>query len=103
MHVKPRADTVTVARVRACLDRCAESGKDPVQELDALGLLHHPGLVKQIFADTLFEAAGLLEQLTVKQLAGNDRMPTSPLDAKNMVVGWLRQTATKATQEGRRS
>ena len=88
-----RVDETTAADVRALLKRAADRGKDPVLALDELGLLSYPAKTRSTMAAALREAAGLLEELTVRQLAGVDRPASSPLELKRQVGVWLLASA----------
>lgn len=87
------ADLDTLQRVRVVLASAMNSGRDPAEELDRAGLLLFAERTSQITANVLFEAADTLDQLTVRQLAGEDRLSTSPADTKRQVCAWLRGQA----------
>lgn len=91
----PPADSTTAALVRACLDRCARNGGDPVRALDREGLLHHPKLVTWMEQRLLERVAGVLREMTVAQIAAPQRVPATALDMKNAVVqlieGWAQK------------
>lgn len=94
-----RIDGPTAAQVRACITKSGQRGSDVVRALDDLGLLWHVAKQRLVQADTLDQAAGLLEHLSMRDLAATVipgvprnaiRLPTSPLDTKNLIVQWLR-------------
>ena len=94
----PRAlqiDQSTAADVRALLKRAAARSKDPVLALDELGLLSYPARTRATMAAALREAAQLLDELTVRQLAGVDRQATSPVDMKRQIGEWLLMSASR--------
>lgn len=94
----PRIDPQSAADVRALLDRATKRGKDPVLALEELGMLLYPAMRRHLMAAALREAAGVLEELTVKQLAGSQRQALSPLDTKRHTVAWLRAEAQKVEE-----
>lgn len=70
-----------------------------VRALDELGLLWHPARLQSAQADALDQVAGMLEQTSIRDLAAtvipgvprnSIRLPTSPLDTKNLIIQWLR-------------
>lgn len=90
-----KADEAAVLKAQQVLIKATVRGTDPVRALDELGLLHHERLRRQIMADTLSQAADLLYQTTVKQLAAGQRAPQTPLDTKRCVELWLREQAAQ--------
>jgi hypothetical protein len=88
-----RIDEPTAARVRAALLSAEQRGTDPVRVLDERGLLHYPGKLRETMAAALRETAQVLEEMTVRQLAGEDRLATASADTKRHVVLWLRSQA----------
>jgi hypothetical protein len=90
-----KIDEETGSRVRTALLRADARGADPVRALDELGLLQYPARQRATMASTLHEAADLLEQLTPRQLAGEDRLATASLDTKRHITLWLRESARK--------
>lgn len=95
---RPLADAETAARVRACLDRCAKNGGDPVRELDRLGLLTFPRQQQYVEQAVLLRAAAALDEATVAQIAAPNRVPATALDMKNAAALWLRSIAAKTVQ-----
>lgn len=87
-----RAGIETRAKVRTALQRADDKGRDPVAALDDLGLLWSPEKQKQVTADAALMLAGLLAQLTVRQLTPpGERTPQTPLDTKRAIEMWLRK------------
>lgn len=91
-------DTHTAALVRACLDRCARNGGDPVRALDAAGLLAFPRQQQHVEQAVLLRAAAALDEATVAQIAAPNLVPATALDMKNAVALWLRSVAAVAVQ-----
>ncbi len=99
-----RAGIETKAQVRVALQRASDRGRDPVAALDDLGLLWSPEKQKQVTADAALMLAGLLAQLTVRQLTPpGDRVAQTPLDTKRAIEMWLRQMGegSNVGQQGR--
>jgi hypothetical protein len=87
-------DEGTAALVRRALLKCADKGTDPVRALDELGYLHYAEKMRETMAHTLMDAARMLDESTVQQVAGGrQRAPSSPLDMKRQVVDWLQRQA----------
>ncbi len=92
---KPSADLDTLQRVREVLALAMERGLDAAEALDRADLLLHRTRTLQITANMLYESADLVDQLTVKQVAGSERMPASPVDMKRQVASWMRARAAE--------
>lgn len=93
-----KADLATLQRVRTCLTQAAARSVDPALALEQAGLLWYPQRYRESVSASLSLAATALSEHTIKQLAGAQRMPTSPLDTKRLVVGWLEQFAEKVLE-----
>lgn len=86
-----RAEADVLAAVRAALDRCVRSGRDPVLALDELGLLRSDRELRAAAARAVGEATTDLQETSLTQLAvllGVQR-PQTPLDTKRVVEQWL--------------
>lgn len=88
-----KADEETLSKVRALIKEAHAKGLDSALLLDRHGVLSHSAGKREIMADALSGAAEVLDQLTLRQLAGQDRLATSPADVKRQAVSWLRKTA----------
>ena len=93
-----KADLATLQRVRTCLTQAASRGEDPALALEKAGLLWFPQRYRESVSASLSLTATSLSEHTIKQLAGDQRMPTSPLDTKRLVVTWLEQFADKVLE-----
>lgn len=93
-----RADEATLRQVRDVLADAAQRGHDPAEALDRAGLLWFSQRVHEVRRLTLVDLAEVLDEIQVKVLASvqQQRMPSSPLDAKRLIVGWLRLNAEGA-------
>ena len=97
-----QADMDTLQRVREVLALALERNLDAAEALDRAGLLLYSKRTMQITANMLYDTADLVDQMTVRQLAAPDRMPTSPLDMKRQIATWMRTKAgefKKAVQQ----
>lgn len=87
-----RVDLKNELAIRASLARSQARGADPIRALDELGFLLYPDKQRKLQADTLLQAADLLDQLTVKHLPAV-KAPLTPLDTKRVTAVWLRLMA----------
>lgn len=90
--MEKKIDLKNELAIRASLARSAARGADPIRALDELGFLLYPNKRRQLQAETLLQAADLLDQLTVKHLPAS-KAPLTPLDTKRVTAQWLRLMA----------
>ena len=90
-----KADEATIVKVRALIGEAHAKGVDPALLLDRHGMLSYPARTRAMAAQTLSEAAEVLDQMTVRQLAGEDRLASAAADTKRHVVSWLRRSAAE--------
>lgn len=91
------ADLDTLAQVRVVLADAAARGADAAESLDRAGLLWFPARMEALRVDTVNHVAQVLDAVQIKQVAQalTERMPTTPLDAKRVLVTWLRKVAAQ--------
>ena len=97
-----RPSEQVMEQTRRVLKVAQDRGVDRVLALDDAGLLLYPALRAAIIAHALDDIADLIDEATVKQLVPTgDRMPTTPLDTKRVIVGWLRLQVTKLEEQAK--
>lgn len=94
-----KIDPETAARVRACIIRCQRNGADVVRALDELGLLWHPAKALQAGQEFMAARLSAAEEATLKSLAHPAPVPANALDAKRLVIAWLRKAAGATLKE----
>jgi hypothetical protein len=95
-----RVDEATAALVRRAILQAQDRGVDVVRVLDERGLLHYAARQRRLTVDTLRQAAELLDQCTVDQLRGAERLASTPLDLKRQIVRWLHGEADRMHEAG---
>jgi len=97
-----RPSEEVMEQTRRVLKVAQERGADRVLALDDAGLLLYPQLRAAIIAQALDDIAKLIDEATVKQLLmiGN-RMPTTPLDTKHVLVNFVRLQAVRAREQAK--
>lgn len=89
-------------QARRVLKVAQQRGVDRAVALHDAGLLLFPQLRAAIIAQALDDIADLVDEASVKQLVPTgDRMPTTPLDTKRVIVGWLRVQVTKLEEQAK--
>ena len=97
---KPRADQETLDKVHRVLADAAARGVDPALALDDAALLWTDRRYREAVAASVTVLATLLDETALKQIAAGERMPTSPMDTKRLIIGWLRKRAQGIVEGG---
>jgi hypothetical protein len=88
-RLRPSEEVLTQAH--RVLKVAQERGVDRVLALDDAGLLLHPALRVEIAKQILTQVTDLIDEASVRGLTPRtQRMPATPLDTKQVIVGWLR-------------
>jgi hypothetical protein len=86
-----RPSEEVMEQTRRVLKVARERGVDPVLALDDAGLLLHPALRVEIAKQILTQVTDMIDEASVRGLTPRtQRMPATPLDTKQVIVGWLR-------------
>ena len=99
--MKLSADLDTLDKVRNVLALARKRGRDAAEALDEAQLLSYPARDAGVRALALLAVAEVLSESQVAQIAAavGMRMPMSTLDAKQMIVAWLRMASEPVKEE----
>lgn len=85
---RPRIDPEMAAKIRYVIDSCRANGLDPVSRLDEAGVLRHVARSREDRLETIDMVIKAL-QLTPPDRLQFNRMPTNPIDLRNVMVEFL--------------